>query len=74
MAIKCVAIDDEPLALDIIKTYVGRFKNLELVQVFEDAIAASEFLRTGEFCSLKTGGRIVSKRIEIILNLPKYLD
>jgi len=45
MAIRCIAIDDEPLALDIIKVYVSRFPALELVQVFEDAIAAAEFLR-----------------------------
>jgi len=45
MAVRCVAIDDEPLALEIIKAYVSRFPNLELLQVFEDAIAASEFLR-----------------------------
>jgi DNA-binding LytR/AlgR family response regulator len=45
MAIRCLAIDDEPLALDIIRAYVNRFPELELVQVFEDAIAASEFLR-----------------------------
>jgi two-component system, LytTR family, response regulator len=42
---RCIAIDDEPLALDIIQAYVGRFPELELVQVFEDALAAAEFLR-----------------------------
>jgi DNA-binding LytR/AlgR family response regulator len=45
MAARCIAIDDEPLALNIIQAYVGRFPELEMVQVFEDAIAASEFLR-----------------------------
>jgi DNA-binding LytR/AlgR family response regulator len=45
MAVRCIAIDDEPLALDIIRTYVNRFPSLELVAVFDDAISASEFLR-----------------------------
>ncbi|RZL32377.1 MAG: response regulator transcription factor [Pedobacter sp.] len=43
--IRCVAIDDEPLALALIKTYVEANENLTLVSVFEDAIAAAEFLR-----------------------------
>jgi len=46
MAIRCIAVDDEPLALDIIKAYVAKLPTLTLVQTFDDAIAASEFLRT----------------------------
>lgn len=44
MALKCVAIDDEPLALELIKNYVNRFPSLEMVRVFEDAISGAEFL------------------------------
>ncbi|MCC9136099.1 LytR/AlgR family response regulator transcription factor [Pontibacter silvestris] len=44
MALRCVAVDDEPLALKIINEYISRIPALELVQTFEDAIAASEFL------------------------------
>ncbi|WP_199120879.1 LytTR family DNA-binding domain-containing protein [Pedobacter sp. ASV28] len=44
MTLKCVAIDDEPLALELIKTYVKRFPSLEMVQTFEDAISGAEFL------------------------------
>lgn len=43
--LKCVAIDDEPLALELIKTYVDATESLTLVAIFEDAIAASEYLR-----------------------------
>lgn len=46
MAVRCIAVDDEPLALDIIKAYVAKLSTLTLVQTFDDAIAASEFLRT----------------------------
>jgi len=45
MALKCVAIDDEPLALELIKTYVARFPGLQLVQVFEDALSGAEYLK-----------------------------
>lgn len=43
--LKCVAIDDEPLALELIKSYTEQVDGLQLVQVFEDAIAGAEFLR-----------------------------
>jgi len=46
MPIKCVAIDDEPPALVLIKEYLARFPSLQLVQTFDDAISASEFLRS----------------------------
>ncbi len=42
--LKCVAIDDEPLALALIKTYIEATEGLTLLQVFEDAIAAVEYL------------------------------
>ena len=45
MAIKCVAIDDEPLALQLIKAYIEKTPSLQLLQVFEDAVSADEFLQ-----------------------------
>lgn len=45
MQIRCVAIDDELPALELIKEYVSRFPALKLVQIFDDAIAAAEFIR-----------------------------
>lgn len=42
--LKCVAIDDEPLALALVKTYIEATEGLQLLQTFEDAIAAVEFL------------------------------
>ncbi|MHA4895755.1 LytR/AlgR family response regulator transcription factor [Pedobacter sp. PWIIR3] len=44
MALKCVAIDDEPLALDLIRNYVNRIPQLQLVETFEDAISGIEYL------------------------------
>ncbi len=45
MQIKCVLIDDEPLALEVLKQYVQKFSELQLVQSFDDAIAGAEFLK-----------------------------
>ena len=46
MPLKCIAIDDEPLALEIIKEYVSRLPELQLAQTFDDAISGGEFLRS----------------------------
>lgn len=48
MEIKCVAIDDEPIALEIIKTYTEKIPGIKLVAVFEDAVAGSEFLKNNQ--------------------------
>lgn len=48
MEIKCVAIDDEPLALQLIREYIKRFPALRLLHTFDDAIAGAEYLRSHE--------------------------
>jgi DNA-binding LytR/AlgR family response regulator len=45
MQLKCVAIDDEPLALELMQEYISRFPQLKLVHMFDDAISAVELLR-----------------------------
>lgn len=45
MPLKCVAIDDEPLALELVKEYIARFPELSLQQSFDDAISGGEYLR-----------------------------
>jgi two-component system LytT family response regulator len=46
MKLKCIAIDDEPLALKLISRYVHQFPELQMVQTFEDAISGGEYLKT----------------------------
>lgn len=46
MQLKCVAIDDEPLALELLQAYISRFPQLKLVHTFDDAISAVELLRS----------------------------
>lgn len=48
MALKCIAIDDEPLALELIKSYVGKIPALQLLQTFDDAISGGEYLRNNK--------------------------
>jgi two-component system, LytTR family, response regulator len=45
MPLKCIAIDDEPPALELIREYIARFPDLQLMQTFDDAISGGEFLR-----------------------------
>jgi DNA-binding LytR/AlgR family response regulator len=45
MQLKCVAIDDEPLALELLQEYISRFPQLKLIHSFDDAISAVELLR-----------------------------
>ena len=44
--IRCIAIDDEPLALRQIKNYIERVEKLELVALCSNAIEAQELLKT----------------------------
>ena len=44
--IRCIAIDDEPLALRQIKNYIERIEKLELVALCSNAIEAQELLKT----------------------------
>ncbi len=46
MKIKCVAIDDEPLALALMQEYIARAPQLELVKTFDDAIEGKFFLQS----------------------------
>lgn len=42
--IKCIAIDDEPLALALVKEYISKASFLQLSAVFTDAVEAAAFL------------------------------
>lgn len=46
--LKCIAIDDEPLALKLIEGYISRVSTLELIQTFDDAVSGAEFLRNNK--------------------------
>ncbi len=46
MTLKCIAIDDEPLALDKIKTYINRVGYLQLLASFDNALDAIAYIKT----------------------------
>lgn len=46
MSLKCIIIDDEPLAVNVIKNFVGQVMDLELLKTFNNAIDSLEFLQT----------------------------
>ena len=45
--LKCIAVDDEPLALDIIEDYISKVPFLELVKRTENAIEALQMVQAG---------------------------
>jgi two-component system, LytTR family, response regulator len=46
MSLKCVAIDDELPALQLMQKYIADHPQLQLLQQFTDAVSASEYLKT----------------------------
>ena len=45
MKLSCIAVDDEPLALEKIKSYVEKVDSLELVSTFDNGISTLSFLK-----------------------------
>ena len=48
MKIKCVAIDDEPLAIDIIKEYSSKVPFLDLIKTFDNALESIDYLKNNK--------------------------
>jgi two-component system LytT family response regulator len=45
MELKCIAIDDEPLALEIISAYIEKVPFLKLLKTFDNAIDSIDFIK-----------------------------
>lgn len=48
MKLTCVAIDDEPHALELIKDHIRKIPALQLLQTFDDALTGAEYLRAAK--------------------------
>ncbi|WP_396635844.1 LytR/AlgR family response regulator transcription factor [Maribacter sp. R77961] len=48
MNLKAIVVDDEPLAINVLKNYILQVKELELVTTFSNAMDASSYLRDNE--------------------------
>ncbi len=46
MTKKCIIIDDEPLAIELIKDHVSKFSNLEIVGTCQNAVEGLELLKS----------------------------
>lgn len=46
MQIRCVIIDDEPLAINVLKQYISQTPSLFLLESFDDAIAGKAYLES----------------------------
>jgi DNA-binding LytR/AlgR family response regulator len=45
MSLKCIIVDDEPLAIEILESYVSKVEQLQLLSTFRNAISAFTFLQ-----------------------------
>ena len=45
MSVKCIIVDDEPLAIEILESYVAKVEQLQLVSTFRNAVSAFTFLQ-----------------------------
>ena len=43
--IKCIVVEDEPLAVKVLADYISQVPFLELLGTFKDAILATDWLR-----------------------------
>lgn len=48
MKVKCLIIDDEPLAINIIKNYLEKIEDFEIVETFNNAIDGLNFLKNNK--------------------------
>lgn len=48
MMLKVIIVDDEPLAINVLKNYVAQIKELELINTFSNAVDASTYLQSNE--------------------------
>lgn len=48
MEVYCLAIDDEPLALDIITEYISKVPFLKLVKTFDNAVDSIDFIKNNK--------------------------
>ncbi len=48
MKIKCVIIDDEPLAIKVIENHLKEFQNFEVIGTFNNPITPLALLENGE--------------------------
>lgn len=44
--LRCVIVDDEPLAIEVLESYIAQFDHVDLVSTFQNPIKAFEFIQS----------------------------
>ncbi|MBN2214373.1 MAG: response regulator transcription factor [Bacteroidales bacterium] len=77
MKINCIAVDDEPLALNIIKEYSGKIPFLNLVKTFDNALDVIDFLKTSQvelmFLDIQMEELTGIQLLKVLTNSPKVI-
>lgn len=77
MILKCIAVDDEPLALDIITDYISQVPFLKLQKTFKDGISVIEFLASNNvdliFLDIEMGGVSGTQLLKTLQKKPKVI-
>jgi DNA-binding LytR/AlgR family response regulator len=77
MIIRCIAVDDEPLALDIIRDYISQVPFLKLLKTFKDGMSAVEFLSRNNvdliFLDIEMGGLSGTQLLRSLHKKPKVI-
>jgi two-component system LytT family response regulator len=77
MKIHCIAVDDEPLALDIISAYCAKMPFLNLLKTFDNAFDTLEYLRNNTvdliFLDIQMGGLTGIQLLNALKNKPHVI-
>lgn len=77
MNINCIAVDDEPLALNIIVEYSAKIPFLNLIKTFDNAIDVIDFLKTDQvdlmFLDIQMEELTGIQLLKVLTNRPKVI-
>jgi two-component system LytT family response regulator len=77
MKIKCIAVDDEPLALDKMSTFIEKVPYLDLLGTFDNGFDAMNFLRQNKvdlmFLDIQMDELTGIQLLEVLTQRPKII-
>jgi len=77
MKVNCIAIDDEPLAIEKLKSFIAKLPQIQLVATFSRASGAIEFIRNNPvqliFLDIQMGGMSGIEMIEKMADKPQVI-